>query len=172
MPEGDLDLSALTLSGLHMLSPRHQRLVREVYSRIPHVDRVFACRTISIVESPDPTPKGYAHVRREEETETQPWEADFAPEQAWTMTLYPAMLDHLSDAAVRWVIVHEFGHIASGCRTGSVEVGGVTYTQQSPGVYIQAPSKAVHEDSAEVIALSWGFDAECQAWLREDALGS
>lgn len=169
MSDDDLLLS-LKLSGLSGLSPRYQRLVREVYQRIPNADRIFKYRTIDIVESGgDPLCEGAcADTRRLEAGETLPSETDGPPEQTWLMTLYRKMLDPYSDAAVRWVIAHEFGHIASGLRTGSVVVGGEAYRQQSPDVYVPAPSKMIHEDAATEYALmEWGFDVELQACLRE-----
>lgn len=170
IPEPEDDLLSLQLSGLSMLSPRYQRLVREVYERIPHADRIFEYRTIALQESNEKAPKGYARVTREEESETLPSEVDFPPDQIWAMTLFPIRLDRLSDTAARWVIAHEFAHIASGLRTGSVVKKGIAYTQQSPGIYHQAPPTSMHEDSASLLALEWGFDSELQAWLLEDCL--
>lgn len=168
IPEPEDDLLSLQLSGLSTLSPRYQRLVREVYERIPNADRVFDYRTIAIEESGERSPKGYACVLREEECETLPSEVDFPPNQIWMMTLFPSLLDRLSDAAARWALAHEFAHIASGLRGGSFRIDGVRYTQQSPDVYVPAPSDDIQEDSAEQLALEWGFDSELQAWLLED----
>jgi len=101
----------------------------------------------------------YASVLREED-------ADGAP---CTITVYPALMDRLSDPACRWVFAHEFAHIASGLRVGSIVVHGKPYTQVRAGEYEAAPAKTVHEDAADRIAMEWGFTSEHTAWLAEDA---
>jgi len=42
------------------------------------------------------------------------------------------------------------------------------YTKLVRDFYAEAPGKNAHEDAADKIALDWGFDRECQAFLRED----
>ena len=154
------------------LSERMRRLCREVLDRIP--PGFDENRTISIEESDEiPTPPGggtgYASAGREEEGESFPFEMPpgVEPEQIWVVRLYRRNLDTLSDAAVRWVIVHELAHVASGLRTGSIVVGGVPVTQTAPGQYEPAPSKETLEDTADRIALQWGFSDERQCFLSE-----
>src|SRR5262245_2454749 len=57
---------------------------------------------------------GYACALRFEEVEDMsPDDLEGHGEQDWLVTLYPALLDRLADQAVRWVIAHELGHVAS-----------------------------------------------------------
>ena len=88
--------------------------------------------------------------------------------QTWEITLYPGLLNPLSDSACRWVIAHEFGHVASGLSTGSVVIGGHPFTRVKGAVdcYEEAPQQE-HEDAANTIALNWGFKTEEEAFLDE-----
>jgi ABC transporter substrate binding protein len=85
------------------LPHRYARLTEEVLFRLP--EGWDDERTWSVSTSAEESPKGYACVLREEEGEGE-------TEQLWSMTLFPSRLDTLSDAAVRWAVAHEFGHIA------------------------------------------------------------
>jgi hypothetical protein len=143
------------------LPSRYARLTTEVLFRLPEGwdDK----RTWSVTPGRKQSPKGYAYALREEEGEGE-------TEQLWSMTLLPSLLDKLSDSAVHWVIAHEFGHIASGLPTGSLGIEGTAHTRVKGTVdrYEPAPEKAIHEDAADSIALSWGFSEELHAFLRED----
>ncbi len=57
----------------------------------------------------------------------------------YLITIYPSLLDRLSDSACRWVFAHEFGHIASKLRSGSIVVDGKPYTRQRGDEYVEAP---------------------------------
>ena len=87
----------------------------------------------------------------------------------YLITIYPSLLDRLSDSACRWVFAHEFGHIASKLRSGSIVVDGKPYTRQRGDEYVEAPPKNVKEDAADRIALEWGFDCALQDFLEEDS---
>jgi hypothetical protein len=134
------------------------RLTVEVLFRLP--EGWDDERTWSVTTGRKQSPKGYAYVLREEEGEGE-------TEQLWSMTLLPSLLDKLSDSAVHWVIAHEFGHIASGLPTGSLGIEGTAHTRVKGTVdrYEPAPEKAIHEDAADSIALSWGFSEELHAFL-------
>ena len=100
---------------------------------------------------------------REEEGEAE-------VEQLWAVTLYPALLERLSDAACRWAIAHEFGHVASGLPMGSIVIKGkpMTKIKGTKDEYEEAPSKDDQEDVAEKIALEWGFSGELTTFLAEE----
>jgi len=143
------------------LPERYRRLTQEELYRLPW-DWDRNCEW-SVVGSDRRDPSGYGSVLRFEEGE-----GDYI--QEWEVTLYPAMLDLLSDGACRWVIAHELAHVASGIPTGSVVIDGKAATRIKGTVdqYQEAPSKAVHEDAADQIALEWGFSGEMQALVVED----
>ncbi len=144
-----------------ILSERYRRLTQEVLCRLPWEWDVHC--TWVIEESEKRSPQGYGSAHREEEGEGD-------CEQFWVVTLYPAMLDRLSDAACRWVIAHELAHVASGLPTGSIVIRGKPHTRIKGTVdeYQETASKVVHEDTADEIALEWGFSEEMQALLAED----
>ena len=98
-------------------------------------------------------------------------EADDEDEEtgvAYTIRIFPALMDRLSDDACRYVFAHEFAHVASKLRFGSITVAGKRCTRVAGDLYQEAPSKIEHEDKADQIALE-GFDRELQAFLREDS---
>ncbi len=140
---------------------RYRRLVADVLWRLP--EDWDAARTWGVEFSDDPGPRGYASARREEEGEGE-------IEQLWFVTLYPALLDRLSDAACRWVIAHELGHVASGLPHGSVLIEGKPYTKVkgTTDEYEEAPATEDQEDVASKIAMEWGFTGELTVWLKED----
>lgn len=154
------------------LSERMKRLCRDVLERLPpdwddH-------RTFDIGESDDrPSPRpgtvGYGSAGRDEEGESLQSELppDVKPEQCWRVTLYVKHLALLSDQAVRWVIAHELGHVASGLRTGSLVIGDIPVTRVTADCYEPAPARNHHEDAADTIALGWGFTEELQRFLAE-----
>ena len=57
----------------------------------------------------------------------------------YLITIYPSLLDRLSDSACRLVFAHEFGHIASKLRSGSIVVDDKPYTRQRGDEYVEAP---------------------------------
>jgi hypothetical protein len=88
----------------------------------------------------------------------------------YVVTAFPVLMNRLSDAACRWVIAHELGHIASRLPFGSIVIHGKLYTpvKGTAGEYELAPRKEIQEDTADSIALEWGFDSELQAFFAED----
>ena len=108
-------------------------------------------------------PPGYANVLAEEESA-----GDLVTN--YVVSIFPSMLDRLSDVACRWIFAHELAHVASKLRQGSILVNGKPYTKLAGETYVEAPklSKTAHEDAADSIALEWGFDRERQAFLTED----
>jgi hypothetical protein len=143
---------------------RYRRLVQEILWRLPEGWDERAEWSVDV--SPEETPRGYASVRREEEGEGDTSDSI----QLWVVTLYPALLDRLSDAACRWAIAHEFGHVASGLPTGSIVIDGKPHTRVkgTPDFYEEAPDKAMQEAAANQLAVKWGFSEEFAAFLRED----
>jgi hypothetical protein len=85
------------------------------------------------------------------------------------VTLYNQQLFGLSDAAVKWAIAHELGHVASGLPCGSLGMGGLGYTRTSENVYraITEDERERHEFVADAIARAWGFWEEEQVWVNE-----
>lgn len=143
---------------------RYRRLVMEVVCRLPEDWDAHA--TWSVEASEEQNVRGYASALREEEAEGDIEESD----QIWTVTLYPALLNRLSDAACQWVIAHELSHVASGLPTGSIVIGGKPHTRVKGTVdrYVEAPERNVCEDAADGRVLDWGFSMELDAFLRED----
>jgi hypothetical protein len=143
------------------LPDRYKRLCREVVFRLP--SEWDSEVEWSVDTDREPSPGGYANVLREEEA------ADLIT--PCEITLYPALMDRLSDAACRWVIAHEFAHAASGIPCGSITIDGKPHTRVKGTVdlYEQVPAKKVHEDAADRIAMDWGFTSELPAFLIDDA---
>ena len=155
------------------MSPRLFRLCKEVVDRLPAGwDENM---TLFIEESPTPrTQDGQVHLGsclREEEMETPPDELPegVESERIYSVKLYGPSLETYSDPAIRWVIAHELAHAASGLRFGSIKIGDARYTKSASGGYIQTPTIDIHEDSADTIAMQWGFTAELQGCLAEMA---
>src|SRR5262249_41508139 len=98
------------------LSGRYRALLREIFDRLP--SGWDEPRTFSVAIGGGAPGFGCA-LRFDEGEDTD----DPMGEQLWLVTLYPALLDKLSDAAVRWVIGHELAHVASGCVCGIVVDG-------------------------------------------------
>ena len=140
--------------------PRYRRLLREVAERLPKGWDDHA--EWEVESNPDQHPQGYACVLQYEEGARE-------TVMNYTVTIFPGLLDRLSDSACRWVFAHEFAHIASKVRTGSIAIGGRPYTRVSGAEYVEAPSKKVHEDAADRIAMDWGFDRELLTFLDEGA---
>lgn len=79
---------------------------------------------------------------------------------------YDQTLSKLPDDAVKWVIAHELGHVASGVPCGSLAVGKILLTKIEGDTYrpITADEKEMHEFVADAIARAWGFWDEEEAW--------
>jgi hypothetical protein len=140
---------------------RYRHLFSEVLGRLPA--DWDAARTWQVEVSSEENPRGYACAQHETES-------DGDIEQVWIMTLFPSLMDHLSDAACQWVIAHEFGHIASGLCGPSLVHKGIGYApvKGTTNQYDEVVSTNDQEDIAEKQALEWGFSPELQAFLRED----
>lgn len=123
----------------------YRRLVTEVLCRL-RADW-DAARTWQVVSS-EQTPRGYASAQHETE-------ADGEIEQLWIMTLYPSLMDRLSDTACLYVIAHEFGHIASGLSGASLVIEGIGYTpvKGTASQYDEAVSTDDQDDIVEKQAL-------------------
>ena len=143
------------------LPERYRRLVTEVVFQLPAEWDAHCVWSVSVDFGSNSLGFGSA-LRFEEE------EANAGDTQRWEITLYPGLLDPLSDSACRWVIAHEFGHVASGFPTGSLTIGETPITRVKGTVdcYEETPSKEVHEGAANGIALKWGFKSEQEEFLR------
>ncbi len=152
-----------TWLGCHIdsdLPDRYQRLVTDVVLRLPEGWDVHAEWFVTV--NWENSRHGYGSVLRLEEGEPDTF-------QGWVVELYPALLDWISDAACRWVIAHEFAHVASGIPTGSMVIEGKKYTRIKGTVdqYQKTPSNHVSEDATDSIALGWGFSSDLQAFLKD-----
>jgi hypothetical protein len=160
------DLKLAVIAG--GLPGRYGSMLRQVHERLPagwDSPREF----VVCVEAGTP---GYACALRFEEIEDlDPDEIEGHEEQVWTVTLYPEVLDRFSDAAVRWVIAHELGHVASGCVCGVV-IGARPMTRL-PGTVdeyreITDTEQRENERIANAIARAWGFWSEEAAFRDEE----
>lgn len=138
---------------------RYKRLVRDVALTLPQGWDDHAEWTVEL--GSEENPRGYAC--------TLPFEEE-AGEMVtpYTVKIFSSRMDRLSDSACRWVFAHEFGHIASKLRSGSIVIHGKPYTRLRGDEHVEAAGKNTHEDAADQIALAWGFDRELQAFLDED----
>lgn len=84
--------------------------------------------------------------------------------------LFPSRMDRFSDAACRWIIAHEFGHLAP------VLSFRVTIEGQPclfiDGVWRRSLASSerledLYEEAADRGAWEWGFHAECEAFAAE-----
>ncbi len=143
------------------MSERYRRLVTEVLWRLP--EGWDEARDWFVESSPKSNPRGYASAGHEEEFDGEIY-------QQWVITLYPALLELLSDVACRWVIAHEFGHVASGLSMGSISIDGTRFSpvKGTANEYEEATSTDDHEDVAEGIAMEWGFSSELTTFLKEE----
>lgn len=144
---------------------RYRRLVGEILWRLPEAWDVHADWSLDI--SLKQRSRRYGSTLRIEEGKGDAEKTV----QHWVVTLNPVLLYRLSDTACRWVIAHEFGHVASGFPTRSIIIGG------KPGARVkgtaeeneEAPPQKAHEDAADQHALQWGFSEELQAFLDEES---
>ncbi len=169
-PEIGIEARRLAIDAITGRLPtgRYRGLARGVLRRLPESWDLY--RTVSIELSGESTPRGYGSAGREEEGEGDERVSllEGHNEQVWTVRLYPALLDPLSDEAVCWVIAHELGHVASGMACGSIVLQGRPYTRSVSGgaeMYREVTNeeRAVGEKLADAIARAWGF------WLEEEA---
>lgn len=144
---------------------RYGRLVHDVALSLPQDWDEHAEWGVEV--SWEKTPQGYASTFRDEESAEESEEIV----KTYVITIYPALMDSLSDSACRWVLAHEFAHIGSKLRFGSVVIKGRPHARVQGNEYREAPSRKSHEASADNLALVWGFDRELQAFLIEDSAG-
>ena len=128
--------------------PRYRRLLQEVALALPEAWDDHAEWGVEV--GSDENPRGYACALADEEGAGE-------LVTMYTITIYPSLLDRLSDSACRWVFAHEFGHIASKLRQGSIVIKGRPYTKLEGDQYVEAPPKNVHEDAADQIAFGVGI---------------
>lgn len=140
---------------------RYKVLLRRVLEQLP--DGWDDFRTFGVLLG-EGRPVGYACALRFEGVETHEGEDEAHSEQTWVVTLYPEWLDHLSDAAVMWVIAHELAHVASGCPCGIATSDGrrITRLWGTVDTYRELGDLEVevNEGTANVIARDWGFSQE------------
>lgn len=146
---------------------RYYELAREVLERLP--DGWDYCREYDLEVSESPPPKAdiFAGALRLEDNETSP--DDPRGEQVWTVTLFDQQLVDLPGPAIKWVIAHELGHVASGLPCGSFARGSIAYTRTSENIYraITKNERELGEVVADAIARAWGFWEEEQALVKE-----
>ncbi len=141
---------------------RYRRIVTDVLWRLP--EAWDAAREWSVEISAETTPRGYASARHEDES-------DGEIEQVWIVTLYPELLDRLSDAACRYIIAHEFGHVASGLSMGCISIYGTRYSpvKGTANEFEEVTSTDDQEDVANLMAMDWGFSSELAIFLKGEA---
>lgn len=156
---------SVELDGLPDLPSRYRRLVREVYKRILAAGEVFN------------TPIGVYAIDGEEATHLfdTPTEdnaitqavvgADPTEAIIWMITLNIRVSDRLSDAAVRHVIAHEFGHI----RRGHILRPQFNLETRKFEQFNSHPhlSREDREDEADFCTILWGFESELESWRDE-----
>ncbi len=129
---------------------RYRRLVLDVLQRLP--DGWARGEDWSVTVSGEQAPRGFAHTA------------------AAAVVLYPAMLDTLSDAACRWAIAHEFGHVAPVLPRHAVIAGGhYLYVGGRWQASAATPERLeqLYEDHADQLAAEWGFGSEAETFSRE-----
>lgn len=151
------------------LPQRYRRLVGGVLHRLPHDwlgERSIGRREIewAVVVSDDIhiTHRGcvvLASAARER----------FETLQYWTITLFPHVLDELSDRAVLWVIAHEFGHIVARVSPEIARPQGifVPLFDMDCDEFDDVAVSQLGERCADAYALGWGFLEEKAAYDRE-----
>jgi hypothetical protein len=147
-----------------MRESRYYQLTQAVLKRLPENWDLYRTYSFELSESLPFKPGVGASAQRLEESETAP--DMIRSEQCWVITIYEQTLSTLSDDAVKWVIAHELGHVASGLPCGSLTIGRTHFTRIGGDTYrpITADEKEMHEFVADAIARAWGF------WDEEEAL--
>ncbi len=85
----------------------------------------------------------------------------------YVITIYPSLLDRLSDSACRWVFAHECAHIASKLRSGSIVIGGKPYTRLCGDEYVEAPLETFRKMPQIESLWSGDLTAHCKiSWKR------
>jgi len=125
-------------------------------------------RTFDVQLEPGKPRRGYASAFRFEAFESGGDCDEARSEQTWVVTFHPEWLDGFNDLAVMWTIAHELGHVASGCRCGSLVMGGRPMTrvrglEEESYREVTAAEQMFNERMADAIARAWGF------WREEEA---
>jgi hypothetical protein len=150
------------------LSGRYRALFREVLDRLPNGWDDLRTFVFGIEQG---TPGYGCALRFEEGEDLARDDIEGHGEPDWAVTLFPALLHRISDPAVRWVIAHELGHVASGCACGIVIDGRpVTLIPGTTDQYreISPVEKDHNERLANAIARAWGFWEEERAFRAEE----
>ena len=146
---------------------RYRDLARGVLERLPQGWDDNRTYSIEVPTEEPPMPGVCASAQRIEELESETPDS----EQCWIVKLYDQKLSGLSDAAIKWIIAHELGHVKSGLPCGSISIAGMGLTKvdAEPGQYrlIMPKEKDNHEVVADLIARDWGFTAEEKICLDE-----
>jgi hypothetical protein len=127
------------------LSPRYQRLAKEVLNRLPA--RWNSGRVVRLEES-----KETIYLRHGRPVVACGARLQFKSVELWVVTLYTSALYELSDEAVRWIIARELGRVAS-------DASQLWRNRFS--------KKPVQEDTADAQALTWRFCEERRQCERE-----
>jgi hypothetical protein len=147
---------------------RYRLLLRKVLERLPvGWDRL---RQFCVLTADGTPASGYACSYRFEETELDWGERADRISQIWEVTLFPGWLNRLSDDAVKWVIAHECGHIASGCACGVFVDGRLQTRVYGTDEWRDLSEEEAHfnEKMANAIARAWAFWDEEDAFIREE----
>jgi hypothetical protein len=135
---------------------RYRRLVLEVVKRLP--PDWAGSLSVSVKVDLATTPHGFANVH------TDP------KKSAAVITLFPSLLDTLSDSACSFVLAHECGHVRPvlppRALIGSVECLYVEGRWRRTKADT-ARLTDLYEDAANILADRWGFTAERDAFERE-----
>lgn len=137
---------------------RYRRLLFEVALRLPDGWDYYATWTVEAEWEENPLGI-YAHVVLEAEGES---------ENQYIIKIHPSVMDRLSDAACRGIFAHELGHIATKLLHELTTGRGKVYVKTEEGEYVPMPAEQIREDSADTIALRWGFDRELETLREED----
>ena len=134
-------------TGIAALPPRYRRLAEEVWLALPDgwdSHAVWSVRVEDIASAVDHFYAGSSLLHGPHADDGSDPRDGFV--QIWEVVLCSPRLDRLSDAAVRGVIVHEFGHVASALPTKP-----------------QWRNDELCENRADNIAKWWGFLSDLEA---------
>lgn len=136
---------------------RYVHLIKDVLRRLPlGWDRGVLWR---VTASNDQPSKGFAYVSSTDRA-------------VMVVTLYPGKMNQLSDDACRFVIAHEFGHVAPTLPLHAV-INGRHYLFVDGKWKISSASaerlEELYEDVADLLVEDWGLTQEAAAFEREIA---
>jgi len=152
--------------------PRFRRLVAEVLTRIPRdwdfepafLPQVEWTIELSDLEKIVESPSLPGQIVSAYATAISPPDLSYPNVQVWEVTLHRSALDELSDSAARWVIAHEFAHMALR-RPSAEKVAGMRVVRSDKDVSEVTSSYFRHgENDADRLAIDWGFQEEKRAF--------